>query len=431
MRRGLLSSDEASSDEASNEHCYPLPSGRPSRRARGTAPVAAASAASSSSAFAVAAQAAAARSGCPPPPNRASVGAAASAPESPIVSILETGVRGGHLVKQESGNKVKYVGFTEWKHMAAAVQGRTAGFESMASNRLVNQNVVNERIAINEDLLKRFGAYADFGTVILIVVRSDLRAIYRIMDGQHRVRAMQELYQRHPATSLPFCLQVTVVSDEAAAHAELMHFQVHHPADPRAFFGSQRQRDTADQVLARARSHFTNEALWKQHTSGRYVGRVDPVRPYLSDYVLLGLLQEAALLDMCPDAAWQILLAADALLKTSPLVRGKNTTEAMAEKAEKYGCYLGFLREGTWWEVRAKLPAALFSESDTATSRHGKSSKKNSTECVICLEPYAPGPHAQTALVPCGHQTCRKCANVLKCCPVCRKAIDNRLSLYD
>ena len=72
------------------------------------------------------------------------------------------------------------------------------------------------------------------------------------------------------------------------------------------------------------------------------------MRPYLSDYVLIGLLQEAALLDMCPDAAWQILLAADALLKTSPLVRGKNTTEAMAEKAEKYGCYLGFLREGTW-----------------------------------------------------------------------------------
>jgi hypothetical protein len=108
------------------------------------------------------------------------------------------------------------------------------------------------------------------------------------------------------------------------------------------------QRNATDQVLARARSHFTNEALWKQHTSGRYAGRVDPVRPYLSDYVLIGLLQESAVLDMCPDAAWQFLLAADALLKTSPLVRGKNTTEAMAEKAEKYGCYLGFLREGTW-----------------------------------------------------------------------------------
>jgi len=157
MRRGLLSSDEASDEDR-----YPLPSGRPSRRARGIAPVAAASAASSSSAFAVAAQAAAARSGW------------------------------------------AYVGFTEWRHMAAAVQGRAAGFESMANNRLVNQNVVNERIAINEDLLKRFGAYADFGTVILIVVRSDLRAIYRIMDGQHRVRAMQELSSTRDI-QLPLC----------------------------------------------------------------------------------------------------------------------------------------------------------------------------------------------------------------------------------
>ena len=63
---------------------------------------------------------------------------------------------------------------------------------------------MNERIAINEDLLKRFGAYADFGTVILIVVRSDLRAIYRIMDGQHRVRAMQELSSTRDI-QLPLC----------------------------------------------------------------------------------------------------------------------------------------------------------------------------------------------------------------------------------
>lgn len=223
--------------------------------------------------------------------------------KSPIVPQLEEGVRQGHLVRRVLGPKVTYVGFTFWK---SVVEGNTS-FQSMASNRLVNNDVVNERIAVNEASLERCGVYMDFGTVILIVVNSDPLANYRIMDGQHRVRTMQELFRRRPGTDLPFSLQVSVVPDEAAAHAELMHFQVHHPADPRAFFGTQKEREAADALLARARGHFNHTSLWKEHSSGRFgTGRADPVRPYLSDYVFLGLLQEAQLLDMRVDAAWEV-----------------------------------------------------------------------------------------------------------------------------
>jgi len=68
----------------------------------------------------------------------------------------------------------------------------------------------------------------------------------------------------------------------------------------------------------------------------------------------------------------QVLLSANRLLKESPACRGKNATDAMGDKAGKYQCYLGFLREGLWREVRPKLPAILFqgvgSASDVAAA---------------------------------------------------------------
>ena len=433
--------------------------------------------------------------------------------KSPIGPQLEEGVRQGHLVRRVLGPKVTYVGFTFWK---SVVEGNTS-FQSMASNRLVNNDVVNERIAVNEDSLERCGVYMDFGTVILIVVNSDPLANYRIMDGQHRVRTMQELFRRRPGTDLPFSLQVSVVPDEAAAHAELMHFQVHHPADPRAFFGTQKEREAADALLARARRHFNHTSLWKEHSSGRFgTGRADPVRPYLSDYVFLGLLQEAQLLDMRVDAAWevfsyyvhvcdcvseeiwvflffiwiaelhsmclcvcvytcmcmctyacvcegereskrarergcacgcvcyardlihlhtQVLLSANRLLKDSPACRGKNTSDAMALKSKTYKCYLGFLREGVWRELRPKLPAVLFQGVGGvggADDAAAAAALPALGECCVCLETSSV--KDLYALVPCGHRcVCAQHAAdaVGRACPMCRKKASHAMRIYD
>mmetsp|Transcript_11584 Transcript_11584/g.16539 ORF Transcript_11584/g.16539 Transcript_11584/m.16539 type:complete len:386 (+) Transcript_11584:208-1365(+) len=363
-------------------------------------------------------------------------------PKSPILPVLDAGVAEKYLVHRQLGRTMTYVGFTEWKHMATAVEGNSASFESMASNRLINQGVVLERIALNEESLKRCGTYMDFGTVIFIVVSCDPRAVYRIMDGQHRVRTMQELFRRRPETPLPFSLQVSVVPDEAAAHAELMHFQVHHPADPRAFFGNQKEREGADALLARARQHFEHVSLWKEHASGRF-GRADPVRPYLSDYVFLGLLQEAQLLDMRVDAAWEVLLSANRLLKESPACRGKNATDAMGDKAGKYQCYLGFLREGLWREVRPKLPAVLFqgvgSASDVAAAAAAAAEAAVAaaaaaalSECCVCFEKNLV--KDLYALVPCGHRCvcARHAADAVgRACPLCRKKATSVMRIYD
>ena len=104
--------------------------------------------------------------GEPPPRRRARESAAEeeAAQEkeviSPLIAILEAGVAAHTVVKNPAGNI--YTGFAFFHDMKNA----QCEFESMSSNRCVNEDVVAHRVGVNLRHKAETGAYTDFGQLV-------------------------------------------------------------------------------------------------------------------------------------------------------------------------------------------------------------------------------------------------------------------------
>ena len=126
----------------------------------------------------------------------------------------------------------------------------------MNSNRAVNEDVVRHRVRANRDALARTGRYCDFGQIVMLIVRTSPARNFLVMDGQHRCVTMDRLYALDQASPILFQFRAKVVANEAEAYAELTHFQDCYPADPRAFYPTQRMTRLANAVVGRVKARW-------------------------------------------------------------------------------------------------------------------------------------------------------------------------------
>lgn len=93
-------------------------------------------------------------------------------------------------------------------------------FTTMNSNRAINSDVVEERVRTNEHNFSFNNEYCEFGQINLLVVKSDPRPDFLIMDGQHRVETMKALVAKYPERECYFQFRAKVVSNENDAGRE-------------------------------------------------------------------------------------------------------------------------------------------------------------------------------------------------------------------
>ena len=128
--------------------------------------------------------------------------------------MLDAGVASGLVVKDAENNI--YTGFLQWKN----VMDSSCQFESMNSNRAVNEDVVEARVSDNLRELAENQRFRDFGQINLLVLLNDPGHVFYVMDGQHRCKVMDRLH-RKTGKDIKFQFRAKVVADEAEAHQEL------------------------------------------------------------------------------------------------------------------------------------------------------------------------------------------------------------------
>jgi len=235
----------------------------------------------------------------------------------PIIEIMRTNLRNGTVVADVIRNDgdssaafTVFTGFANFVDLAASA----CAFQSLSSNRAINAEVVAARVASNEEHYERHGRYCEFGQINLLIMLPDPRLCFFIMDGQHRVSTMQELYRRNGGRRpIRFQFRAKTVSSEAEAAQELFHFQDAFPADERAFFASSLQRAVATHVLDGLKARYAVHELWavpalsrrRQQQLHRRTGG-DPDRPLLNDNLAFWLVTSSRLIEQAEFAVRRV-----------------------------------------------------------------------------------------------------------------------------
>ena len=242
-------------------------------------------------------------------------GAAAAAPgawlltgiEQPggSLDLLEREVRKGTMLKRREINT--YVGF------GATETLELCRFLPMATNRCISQDVVAQRVNENLKRWRERGSYVNFGQISVVAVRQPATeqvclepgdgfggpqrcfARFYVLDGQHRLRTMEQLRLEQQDVPIWFELSVKVVDDKNAANEELLLMQNCYRADPRCFFLEDDEAELASRTLDLAKLTWPNAFSSSSAASFKRVQR--PInRPRLDDGLFFDLLRDTRLL---------------------------------------------------------------------------------------------------------------------------------------
>ena len=236
----------------------------------------------------------------------------------------------------------EYAGFMNMKSLNIEL-----GF--LASNRIVNQNVIQKRIKENEDIYHKTGKFLNFGTAKLIVIREHNDSKFLIVDGQHRLHTMLELKKKYPSENLWINVSIVVKNTEKEANDYLMLFQKQYPPDERLFSVDYTERVKKDTVISLFREMYPdafkrydkrqNEIIMGINSKYR---RGEVEKPHLSDGIVADLITGT-----CP-----IKILANEPIITREIIEKLNMQlgTIIEKKNEKSiqnvgGCYFGLIRD--------------------------------------------------------------------------------------
>ena len=112
-------------------------------------------------------------------------------------------------------------------------------FKPIGINRIINEDVINKRVKENEDSYLATEKYYDFGNVELVVIRECNDDILYVIDGQHRIRTMENLKIKYPDRDLIVSVSIYVKDTLEETANYLKHFQNQYPSNDRLFSANQ------------------------------------------------------------------------------------------------------------------------------------------------------------------------------------------------
>lgn len=256
--------------------------------------------------------------------------------KSPAEEILVAETENHNLIYNEVIDK--YVGFMN-------INTLNIQCEVMASNRIMNNNVIELRVKENKEEFKRTGKLLDFGTAILVVVREHKDDKFYVADGQHRISTLYRLKKEEITDKLWIAVTVKMVDNEKEAREYLRLFQKQYPPDIRMFSENMVERNRKTDIINMFRDMYPNaftiydkRELTKINDSSLDNYRMEVERPNLSDGLLCNLYRD-------------IDVFRNGRTITTELIKDMNSTiaellEAKDEKIKKVdNCAFGLIRD--------------------------------------------------------------------------------------
>lgn len=209
---------------------------------------------------------------------------------SPAEEILVSETTNNNLLY----NKVidKYVGFMN-------INTLNIQCEVMASNRIMNNNVIELRVKENKEEFKKSGKLLDFGTAILVVIREHKDDKFYVADGQHRISTLYKLKEEEISDNLWISVTVKMVNTEKEARDYLKLFQKQYPPDIRMFSENMNERNRKTDIINMFRVMYPNafniydkRELSKINDSSIENYRMEVERPNLSDGLICNLYRD-------------------------------------------------------------------------------------------------------------------------------------------
>lgn len=204
--------------------------------------------------------------------------------------ILKSEAEAKNLIYNEVIDK--YVGFMN-------ISMLNIRCEVMASNRIMNENVIELRIKENEIYFKKTGKLLDFGTAILVVIRENKDDIFYVADGQHRITTLCRLKKMNLTSELWISVAVKMVDNEIQAKEYLQLFQKQYPPDIRLFSENMMERTKKHYIINLFRSKWPNAfSLYDKREISKINNvscdnhRIEVERPNLSDGLVCTLYKD-------------------------------------------------------------------------------------------------------------------------------------------
>ena len=191
-------------------------------------------------------------------------------------------------------NKVidKYVGFMN-------INTLNIQCEVMASNRIMNDKVIELRVKENKEEFRKTGKLLDFGAAILVVIREHNDDKFYVADGQHRISTLYKLKEEKITDDLWIAVNVKMVNTEKEAREYLRLFQKQYPPDIRMFSENMKERNKKTEIINMFRNMYPNaftvydkRELTKINDSSTENYRIEVERPNLSDGLLCNLYRD-------------------------------------------------------------------------------------------------------------------------------------------
>lgn len=211
----------------------------------------------------------------------------------------------------------------------------------MATNRIINSNVVDKRVNENVEHFKTTGKLLDFGTALLIVIRDHKDDRFLVADGQHRLSTLNRLKEMKLTEDLFISVDIKMVNTEEEARDYLMLFQVQYAPDNRLFSANMVERTKKQNLIDLFRGLWPsafhlhdNREVKKANNRVSSNFRMEVERPNLSDGIVCDLFMDISVLRSDN-------ITSEKLIQINEYI--KTLYDASSRSID--GCYFGKLRE--------------------------------------------------------------------------------------
>lgn len=152
----------------------------------------------------------------------------------------------------------EYTGFYDFRNI------HMFNFLNLFNNRVVNSDVIDNRVKENLENYEKYEKLLNFGTIKLAIINDDTEEnnnTFWIMDGQHRIEVAKKLALESIINNDEITVNVTIkiLDNQEEMNNYLKLYQMQYPPDMRLFSTNKIERDIKDFLIKEFRRLYPEQ----------------------------------------------------------------------------------------------------------------------------------------------------------------------------
>ena len=152
----------------------------------------------------------------------------------------------------------EYTGFYDFRNI------HMFNFLNLFNNRVVNSDVIDNRVKENLENYEKYEKLLNFGTIKLAIINDDTEEnnnTFWIMDGQHRIEVAKKLALESIINNDEITVNVTIkiLDNQEELNNYLKLYQMQYPPDMRLFSTNKIERDIKDFLIKEFRRLYPEQ----------------------------------------------------------------------------------------------------------------------------------------------------------------------------